>query len=49
MVYDLANIVDLIAVDLISTDIIESAPTGICVLGILEERHWRRMYMGGCT
>jgi len=49
MVYDLANIVDLIAVDLVSTDIIESAAMDICVKGVLEERHWRRMYKGGCS
>ena len=49
MVYDRAKIVDLTAVDLVSIDIIESGPTGICVLGMREERHWQRMYIGGCT
>jgi hypothetical protein len=39
VVYDLANIVDLTAVDLVSTDIIESASMNICVKGVLEERH----------
>ena len=51
-VYDLANIKvtdpDL-TLDLVSIDIIESGPTGICVLGMREERHWQRMYIGGCT
>jgi hypothetical protein len=40
MSYDLVNIINLTAMDLVTADIIEGTSTGICILGVLEHRHW---------
>ena len=38
--YDLIDMIYLIAMDLVTANIIEGASTSICVLGVLEQRHW---------